>query len=75
MKNVMYKIIVGCYLVAVLMLVIACNDGWAIQQAYPFTVETLPVPKKLKVCKISEIHCQLVRGGDYQPTTYQIRYF
>ena len=51
------------------------NDSLGIQQAYPFTVETLPVPKKLKVGETAEIRCQLVRGGDYQPTTYQIRYF
>ena len=75
MKNVMYKIIVGCYIVAALVLVTACNDSLDIQQAYPFTVETLPVPKKLKVGETAEIRCQLVRGGDYQPTTYQIRYF
>ena len=75
MKNVMYKIIVGCYIVAALVLVTACNDGLDIQQAYPFTVETLPIPKKLKVGETAEIRCQLVRGGDYQPTTYQIRYF
>jgi hypothetical protein len=70
MKNVMYKIIVGCYIVAALVLVTACNDSLDIQQAYPFTVETLPVPKKLKVGETAEIRCQLVRGGDYQPTTY-----
>lgn len=75
MKNVMYKIIVGCYIVAALVLVTACNDSLDIQQAYPFTVKTLPVPKKLKVGETAEIRCQLVRGGDYQPTTYQIRYF
>ena len=75
MKNVMYKILVGCYIVAALVLVTACNDGLDIQQAYPFTVETLPVPKKLKVGETAEIRCQLVRGGYYQPTTYQIRYF
>jgi hypothetical protein len=63
MKNVMYKIIVGCYIVAALVLVTACNDGLDIQQAYPFTVETLPVPKKLKVGETVEIHCQLVHGG------------
>ena len=71
MKNVMYKIIVGCYIVAALVLVTACNDSFDIQQAYPFTVKTLPVPKKLKVGETAE----LVRGGYYQPTTYQIRYF
>ena len=71
----MYKIIVGCYIVAAFVLVTACNDSLDIQQAYPFTVETLPVPKKLKVSETAEIRCQLVRGSDYQPTTYQIRYF
>ena len=75
MKNVMYKILVGCYIMAALVLVCACNDGLDIQQAYPFTVETLPVPKKLKVGETAEIRCQLVRSGYYQPTTYQIRYF
>ena len=44
MKNVTYKILMGCYIVAALVLVTACNDGLDIQQAYPFTVETLPVP-------------------------------
>ena len=33
----MYKIIVGCYIVAALVLVTACNDSLDIQQAYPFT--------------------------------------
>ncbi len=72
MKNVMYKIIMGCYIVAALVLVAACNDSLDIQQAYPFSIETLPVPKKLKVGETAEIRCQLVRGGYYQPTTYQI---
>ena len=75
MKNVMYKIIMGCYIVAALVLVTACNDSLDIQQAYPFSIETLPVPKKLKVGETAEIRCQLVREGYYQPTTYRIRYF
>lgn len=75
MKNVMYKIIMGCYIVAALVLVTACNDNLDIQQAYPFSIETMSVPKRLKVGETAEIRCQLVRGGYYQPTTYQIRYF
>ena len=75
MKNVMYKIIMGCYIVAALVLVTACNDNLVIQQAYPFRIDTLPVPKRLKVGETAEIRCRLVRGGYYQPTTYQIRYF
>lgn len=31
MKNVMYKTIMGCYIVAVLVLVTACNDNLDIQ--------------------------------------------
>lgn len=75
MKNVTYKIIMGCYIVVALVLVTACNDNLDIQQAYPFSIETLPVPKKLKVGETAEIRCQLVRDGHYLPTTYQIRYF
>ena len=71
----MYKIIVDCYIVADLVLVTSCNDNLDIQQVYPFTLETQPVPKKLKVGETAEIRCQLMRSGDYQPTTYQIRYF
>ena len=54
------------------MLVTACNDNLDIQQAYPFSIETLPVPKRLKVGETAEIRCRLVRGGYYQPTA--IRY-
>ena len=53
----------------------SCDNELDIQQAYPFSIETLPVPKRLKVGETAEIRCQLVRGGYYQPTTYQIRYF
>ena len=49
MKNVIYKIIMGCYIVVALVLVTACNDNLDIQQTYPFSIETLPVPKRLKV--------------------------
>lgn len=68
MKNVMYKIIMGCYIVTALVLVTACNDNLDIQQAYPFCIETLPVLKRLKVGETAEIRCQLVREGYYQPT-------
>lgn len=44
-----YKILTGCYIVAALVLVAACNDGLDIQTKYPFTVETMPVPKELKI--------------------------
>ena len=49
MRTMIYKILTGCYIVAALVLVAACNDGLDIQTKYPFTVETMPVPKELKV--------------------------
>ena len=49
MKNVMYKIIMGCYIVAALVLVTACNDNLDIQQAYPFSIETLPDRKSTRL--------------------------
>ena len=49
MKKIIYQMLTGCYIVAALVLVAACNDGLDIQTKYPFTVETMPVPKELKV--------------------------
>lgn len=46
-----------------------------IQQSYPFRIETMPVPKKLKVGETAEIRCQIYRDGRYEETEYFIRYF
>ena len=75
MRNVIYKMLIGCYMVAALLLVSACNDNVDIQQSYPFTVETMPVPKKLKIGETAEIRCQLHRDGRYEETKHFIRYF
>lgn len=75
MRNVIYKILTGCYIMAALLLVSACNDHVDIQQSYPFRIETMPVPKKLKVGETAEIRCQLYRDGRYEETEYFIRYF
>ena len=52
MKNVMYKIIMGCCIVAALVLVTACNDNLDIQQAYPFSM--VNVHKRIVVMDLSE---------------------
>ena len=75
MKNVMYKIIMGCYIVAALVLVTACNDNLDIQQAYPFTVETMPVQKHIVKGQTAEIRCTLKRQGWFEDARYTIRYF
>ena len=74
MKNVTYKIIMGCYIVVALVLVTACNDNLDIQQAYPFSIETLPVPQKLKVGKRRKFAASWLGMGVTcrQPTKYGI---
>lgn len=70
-----YQMLVGCYIVAALVLVAACNDKLDIQTKYPFIVETMPVPKKLKVNETAEIRCELKREGRWEDTRYTIRWF
>ena len=53
----------------------ACDDGLDVTQAYPFTVETMPVPKKLTPGETAEIRCELVREGEFDGAVYTIRYF
>ena len=67
--------LVGCYIVAALVLVAACNDKLDIQTKYPFIVETMPVPKKLKVNETAEIRCELKREGRWEDTRYTLRWF
>ena len=75
MRKILSKIGIGYCTIAALLCFGSCNDKLEIQQAYPFIIETLPVPKKLKVGETAEIRCQSGRDGCYLPTTYQIRYF
>ena len=75
MRKILSRILIGCYVMAALLLVGACNDDVDIQQSYPFSIETMPVPKKLKVGETAEIRCQLHRDGRFEETKYFIRYF
>lgn len=75
MRKRLSKIGMGCCIVAALLFFGSCDDKLEIQQAYPFTIETMPVPKKLKIGETIEIRCQLKRDGYYTPTTYKIRFF
>lgn len=75
MRTMIYRIFTGCYIVAALVLVAACNDGLDIQTKYLFTVETMPVPKELKVNETAEIRCELKREGRWEDARYTIRWF
>lgn len=53
----------------------ACDHELDIQQAYPFTVETMPVQKHIAKGQMAEIRCTLKREGNFADTRYTIRYF
>ena len=49
--------------------------GLTVQQSYPFTVETMPVPKRIVKGETVEIRCELKREGRFSDARYTIRYF
>lgn len=53
----------------------SCDNELDIQQAYPFTVETMPVQTKIVKGETAEIRCTLHREGRYDEARYTIRYF
>ncbi len=54
---------------------VSCDNKLDIQQAYPFTVETMPVQTKIVKGETAEIRCELKREGLYEGATYTIRFF
>ena len=65
---------VGCMAVAMVGLT-ACDDELEVQQAFPFTVELMPIPNKVTKGETGEIRCELVAEGKTDNTIYTIRYF
>lgn len=53
----------------------SCDNELNIRQAYPFTVETMPVQTKIVRGETAEIRCELKREGRYDGARYTIRYF
>lgn len=66
--------VVGCMTVAMAGLT-ACDDELEVQQAFPFTVELMPIPNKVTKGETVEIRCELVAEGKTDNTIYTIRYF
>ena len=74
-KNILNTIwVMGVLSIAVFCLS-ACDHELDIQQAYPFTVETMPVQKHITQGQTAEIRCTLKRQGRFEEARYTIRYF
>lgn len=68
MVTVLFVGLMGCFLAS-------CDDELDIQQSYPFTVETMPVPNKVTRGQTVEIRCEVKKEGNYANALYTIRYF
>lgn len=68
MVTVLFVGLMGCFLAS-------CDDELDIQQSYPFTVETMPVPNKVTRGQTVEIRCEMKKEGNYANALYTIRYF
>lgn len=75
MKKMLSNILVCGYVLAALFCCVSCDSDLDVQQSYPFTVETMPVPNKVAKGQTVEIRCELKKGGSYANTVYTIRYF
>ena len=70
-----FKALAFCLLAAMSLTLASCDEDMDIQQSYPFTVETMPVPNKVTKGQTVEIRCELKKEGDFIGTSYTIRYF
>lgn len=75
MKKIIFKIPICGFIVAILFCCISCDNKLDIQQAFPFTVETMPVQTTIATGNTVEIRCNLKSEGQYTGTVYTIRYF
>lgn len=53
----------------------SCSDKLDIQQAYDFSLTTMPVQKRIKQGETAEIRCQLNKSGNYKEAKFYIGYF
>jgi len=75
MKKIILKIPICSFIVAILFCCISCDNKLDIQQAFPFTVETMPVQTTIATGNTVEIRCNLKSEGQYTGAVYTIRYF
>ncbi|OJU35176.1 MAG: conjugal transfer protein [Bacteroidales bacterium 45-6] len=75
MKKIKSFFRITAWLVAMMLLALACNDDMDIRVRYLFDLETMPVQKKIIENETAEIRCRLVKEGNYQDTKFYIRMF
>jgi hypothetical protein len=75
MKKIKSFFGIMAWLVAIMLLALACSDDLDIRSDYLFDLETMPVQKRITEGETAEIRCQLIKEGNYQDVKFYIRYF
>ena len=65
MKKMKKILALAVWIAALGLLCASCDNGLDIQQAYTFSLETMPVQKRISVGETAEIRCTLVREGHF----------
>ena len=75
MKKIKHFFGITAWLVAMMLLAVACTDSMDINKVYTFDLVTMPVQKRIVQGEVAEVRCQIVKEGAYQETKFYIRYF
>lgn len=75
MKKIKHFFGITAWLVAMMLLAVACTDSMDIYKVYTFDLAVMPVQKRVVQGEVAEIRCQIVKEGAYQETKFFIRYF
>lgn len=75
MKKIKHFFGITAWLVAMMLLAVACTDSMDIYKVYTFDLATMPVQKRIVQGEVAEIRCHIVKEGAYQETKFFIRYF
>ncbi|MDR2005438.1 MAG: DUF3872 domain-containing protein [Prevotella sp.] len=75
MKKIKSFFGITAWLVAMMLLALACSDDLDIRTRYVFDLETMPVQKKIIEGQTAEIRCRIIKEGDYKENRFYIRFF
>lgn len=75
MKKIKHFFSITAWLVAMMLLAVACTDSMDIYKVYTFDLAVMPVQKRIVQGEAAEIRCQILKEGAYQETKFFIRYF
>lgn len=73
--NALVVILMAMLVALATVVLVSCDNEMDVQQEYPFTVETMPVPTRIVKGETVEIRCELKREGRFHDARYTIRYF